>query len=879
MMEKAYKKKMLPSQLPLAALTPRELSALNRDQLAAVISQQTDKLTSDQLAALISGQVAELTSRQKAILRREASQREIKRRLEAQQAPTVKLEPEPEAPRENLTLPTNEELLALVLAHQQPQHTQPLAHQQRHRIKSEPRTERKAISAPLIPRVKLEPVPESRSEEDRLLDYVLALSKATAEEEDKRRHEMQAMQLLQEYKNQEPIHHTGETTEEEEEEEEAKNVSPRKKLKVALPEVASGHRKFATKRKRPGVSQPATEVLSSTSLSRPRTGSPAPSRPRTSSPEPSRSPRPRDCLVPRDWNPDSFYQDLTPAQRRVASYYRDHPDDKQKKGLIVVAPPGAGKTLTSVASARCALQNNSALKIIVIAPSSTHAQWKEAFVQYGFPEQDIKIIAEKKRFDPSDLGHEVVILTQQSSHHLLGNVCDNAFLIVDEGHNLRTSLPISDRESRSWERAEMGLKPKKKKGVLAQNTLTCAHHAKKLQVNTATPMVNSVEDLNNLFALTNVSGTPFPSFTENMSPEYFKYLVQCRVAGLTAAETKEFEKYLPKLVYHNPETRTREIEMTHDYHQKYKDLEEKRMERAAAKKSSRGEHELRSSKGYGIISALRQAANKIDYLSWQEWNAMAHYMAEKLDEMKDPDPRIRQAFNNFEAVLKKYEDGRPPTEIVDESKEMKPIHDQIRKALKPEVLNSLVVDALLHANPKLAFVMKELEQTQRRDHPLRVFIISNFEGSGVQMIQDVLDRKGWKYSAITGKTKKSDRKPALQKYNSGQTNIMLSTAAGREGVDLVNTDVVIELEANWNEANSIQGINRARRYKKSDLKQHPTVRVERLRYVRPQGSGELTGTIDQRLQNIANEKQVKIDPFMNLLQENLYEAKECGGNH
>lgn len=140
-----------------------------------------------------------------------------------------------------------------------------------------------------------------------------------------------------------------------------------------------------------------------------------------------------------------------------------------KRAIGVIHTTGSGKTLSAVVSAKCFLSSREEGFVYVVTPASLRDNYiKEFNKAYG-------------EFDP-----RIQIFTPESFATNPQNLSDS-MLIVDEAHYFRTKIVNSQDEA--------------KKGKKANVLINQAISAKKVVLLTATPVVNTEYDLENLLAL------------------------------------------------------------------------------------------------------------------------------------------------------------------------------------------------------------------------------------------------------------------------------------------------------------------------------------------------------------------------------------------
>ena len=184
---------------------------------------------------------------------------------------------------------------------------------------------------------------------------------------------------------------------------------------------------------------------------------------------------------------------------------------RTQRGLIAVHSVGSGKTLTAVTASQCFLDDNPGAKVIVVTPVSLIDNFKKEMETYGISRSD-------KRYEYySHAGFALQIQDGRFKKESL----DGNMIIIDEIHNYRIT-PILERLGpseigRLSLRQRLQLVNEKYKPTRAFYVRSVIGSAKKVLGLTATPIVNSIEDLRNLISF--VDGTEF--MNRKTDPETF----------------------------------------------------------------------------------------------------------------------------------------------------------------------------------------------------------------------------------------------------------------------------------------------------------------------------------------------------------------------
>jgi superfamily II DNA or RNA helicase len=255
----------------------------------------------------------------------------------------------------------------------------------------------------------------------------------------------------------------------------------------------------------------------------------------------TRAPTPKKALTPKKVLSciSNSKVPLRPYQQKVVEHMQTH------DGAVVVHSTGAGKTLTSVTIAMCYLEENPEGQVIVVTPKSLIENFYANLVAYGGKKDD-------KRIKVMNYETFIKLYDQEEIN------CKNSLLIVDEAHNLKTIVTS-------------------KTGKRASTFVECGTKASKRVLLTATPLVNSVKDINNLVSIAK-------GLSLEQSGEMFERLPFLTSDKISLTRAKDefgdiFHFYSPneldqKLNY--PERRSKPvfIEMDPNYLSKYKAIEQ-----------------------------------------------------------------------------------------------------------------------------------------------------------------------------------------------------------------------------------------------------------------------------------------------------------------
>lgn len=140
----------------------------------------------------------------------------------------------------------------------------------------------------------------------------------------------------------------------------------------------------------------------------------------------------------------------------------------ENRGAIVVHSVGTGKTLCAIATAQCMLLNQIVNKVIVVTPTSLQENFKNQMKMYG--------IDDDNNLDKYNFYTIQKLVNDIESKSVISS--DNALVIIDEAHNLRTL-----------------------DGGRVEPILRYVKKASRVLLLTATPLINYSYDIINLVAL------------------------------------------------------------------------------------------------------------------------------------------------------------------------------------------------------------------------------------------------------------------------------------------------------------------------------------------------------------------------------------------
>ena len=396
------------------------------------------------------------------------------------------------------------------------------------------------------------------------------------------------------------------------------------------------------------------------------------------------------------------------------------------QGAVMFHGVGSGKTLTAVVSAYWYLKVYPQNRIIVISPSALIYNFMESMIKYGISVEDNRytfITFDKYMRKPI--------------------IADNALLIVDEAHNMRTDMQLSHAlNPETLEEVGYVAKQNKRGFSIWQNGALRAH---KTLLLTGTMFVNTLLDAENLLAMIDqrppLSEGLFSSVISSPSNimDHFSY----RVSYFESPKSAFFPTVHN---YYEPCYMTDEMEKKYNYYKTtgIPDNDKSKKKKEDGEGGGGGEN--------AFFSAERYASNMVV---------------------------------NADGI-----------------------------------------------NPKVQWIITEINKKKNQ----KFIIYSGLYDNGAQQIRKQLDKEGIKFKQITGREnarQKEDAKLYYNHYNFGRVDffktmkntdenhkyinseyrILLITRAGAEGVDTTNTQNMIIMDHQFNDALSQQIIARAVRFK------------------------------------------------------------------
>ena len=404
------------------------------------------------------------------------------------------------------------------------------------------------------------------------------------------------------------------------------------------------------------------------------------------------------------------YVGLEPHQRKFIKQFIY----SNLRGVIAFHGVGSGKTLNAVVASYYYLKMYPKNKVIVISPSALLYNFTNGMIQYGL--------------DIADNRYHFYTYDKYIRKPEIGK---NALIIVDEAHNFRTEMHMSEVRDDNNEVVDRVPTTNKRFAGLKKFG---SDHAHKILLLTGTAFINGLYDIENLLSMVDQRDPIDRKAYGNMIsdalnvPDYFNY----RISFYQRPSVSEFfpqriEKLIP-------------CYMSKEEEERYDEL----------KQEGRDDIERESAQPNAFLGAERYASNAIGGIG----------------------------------------------------------------------------------NKKVKWILDEIMKQKHQ----KFIVYSGLYDAGVKILFAGLDKLGVGYKAITGRQstgqKEESKKwyngynfgnpdffdlsvvdPSQQKYINDKIRVLVITKAGAEGVDTINTQNIVLMDAQWNDALSEQIIARAIRYK------------------------------------------------------------------
>jgi hypothetical protein len=299
------------------------------------------------------------------------------------------------------------------------------------------------------------------------------------------------------------------------------------------------------------------------------------------------------------------------------------------RGAMAIHGVGSGKTLTAVITAEMYLKANPTHKVIVITPASLLGNFKNELYEYD-PAIEADDRYEFFTYDGYARAYKIGLEKAE---------CKDALMIVDEGQNLRTKIKIQKELDvrASKDEGVPVIKESVKSGARVLNILKgCGMTADKILILSATPLVNSPEDIENLMAIINghepldPKSFPFEQLWRNpkLSAKYFG----CRLSFFNQPQ-EVLDKFYPNVdEMFVPIVMNEKTQKAYDAVEKM-NIKDKKMKAQFGIKEGDNQEKLKS-----FYNGLRRASNSLGGANSQKVDFIIDWIKGVID--KKPNAKL-----------------------------------------------------------------------------------------------------------------------------------------------------------------------------------------------------------------------------------------------
>lgn len=404
-------------------------------------------------------------------------------------------------------------------------------------------------------------------------------------------------------------------------------------------------------------------------------------------------------------------------------------------GLIAIWGLGTGKTTLASLSAMIYLQIYPDSRVIFISPASLLVNFVKTLDSYNVDIRD----------------NRIEYYSYESYLRKKAN-CENALVIIDEAHNLRTPSSYEILENAHTEAEEkIKYKSGKRGGEIRR---FCLNKARKILLLTGTPMVNTPYDIQTLMSMVN----QLPIVSLLQPDEFYKLL----------NDEKQVKDYFScKLsIFFNPKVDNREDD---PFPEKVDDF----LLVYFPENYERAYDKLLNSQN--LQATLREIEEDI-----------GKQKVDRLRKLLEPKNK-KKGEDDFEDDI----DGNP-----------KAFFNGVRRLVN--IIDDLKVKAVV------GNIKKWNDENNKNS---RNVIYTGFIDTGVKVLQKEISNNNLSYSLVSGGMGLKQKSEAVEKYNNGEIDILIITKSGAEGLDLKKTTNLYLLDGVWNEALASQIIGRGIRFK------------------------------------------------------------------
>jgi|688.fasta_scaffold06212_6 hypothetical protein len=468
-----------------------------------------------------------------------------------------------------------------------------------------------------------------------------------------------------------------------------------------------------------------------------------------------------------DQNVDFETDCIFRGRKQLMDHQRDFSKgffDSNYSGAIAIHGVGTGKTLTAAVVANCYLDRYPSSKVVFVAPAGLITNFqKELFYIYS------ESLAEpSKIYNPLE-DNRYYFYSYERFTRLKNpeEFCKDSLLIIDEAHNLRSEIKISYSNKKKDEDDDG--KPKKPtiKNLRGLKILTCGSSSTKILCLTATPFINSSNDINTLMNI--AFKKPYDNKSDFMN-----------LASSVVVED----------IY---ETKTTKIG-------KFNKVERIKIEESKEEKEKR------------LESSIKSFASYFDYkISIVENKALAD---------KFPELRLNYVFINLSGdILKKYSEEQSKfkvdqSEYFSEKKNLKKGDPDDDEGSQKAFWNAerRYSNEFLDTPYKIDYILTTIKNykpnvVDGKKYKPKFIVYSNFLEYGSQLLEKFINKKNKEnpndaieYAFINSTQTRSQRDNTLSRFNNREDNLRLVflSKAGAEGLSFLECKGVFILEPSFN---------------------------------------------------------------------------------
>ena len=193
-------------------------------------------------------------------------------------------------------------------------------------------------------------------------------------------------------------------------------------------------------------------------------------------------------------------------------------------------------------------------------------------------------------------------------------------------------------------------------------------------------------------------------------------------------------------------------------------------------------------------------------------------------------------------------------------------------------------------NKKLGITTQMLES-----HTDKFIIFTHFKTHGSTIITNRLKKEGTPFGFIDGTVSKAKRSEVVDQYVAGKIRVILISAAGATGLNLLETGFMFLVEPSWNESEVIQVVARANRFMShTNLpKKKRNVLVMKLLLIKPEERKHISKlitdktkyqslgfnpSIDVKMLVDSGRKQLQIVKHLAMLETKVMSLEQCARN-